>query len=171
MKNEVIILTGEKQTGKTTFLQHWVNHRNDIAGFLSPVVDGKRFFYNIRERVLYNMEAGDEEKNVLRVGKFVFSVASFRKMSERLMDWAKETECKYIVLDEIGPLELQQQQGLYKAFIYLLDNAASSLIIVIRESLLEMAADICKKYRRDLKIVYINKVNAAGKNEDLEKFI
>ena len=87
------------------------------------------------------------------------------------MDWAKETEWKYIVLDEIGPLELQQQQGLYKAFIYLLDNAASSLIIVIRESLLEMAADICKKYRRNLKIVYINKVNAAGKNENLGKFI
>jgi len=87
------------------------------------------------------------------------------------MEWSKETEWKYIVLDEIGPLELQQQQGLYKAFIYLLDNAASSLIIVIRKSLLEMAADICKKYRRNLKIVYINKVNAAGKNENLGKFI
>jgi len=63
----------------------------------------------------------------------VFSVVSFQKISERLMEWSKETEWKYIVLDEIGLLELRQQQGLYEAFIYLLDNAASSLIVVIRE--------------------------------------
>ncbi|MGF2413129.1 MAG: nucleoside-triphosphatase [Ferruginibacter sp.] len=106
--NKIIILTGEIQTGKTTLLQQFCLQQNNIAGILTPIVNGKRMFY-IAEKDFFAMEThGNEEQ--LAIGKYLFSTAAFTKANAILLDASKSIELKYLIIDEIGPLETRQQQ-------------------------------------------------------------
>jgi nucleoside-triphosphatase THEP1 len=158
---QILLLTGDVQTGKTTFLQNWVRHRNDTAGWLSPVIDGERFFYNIPEQVLYNMEAQAGEKDVLKVGKFIFSADVFLKTTEKLITWSNEKKWKYIIIDEIGPLELNQHKGLFNVLTLLMQNENSffTLLLVIREGLLNQTIDFCANYNKKTKIIRLKEKN------------
>jgi nucleoside-triphosphatase THEP1 len=135
MSNKVIILTGEIQTGKTTLLQQFCKARNDIAGILTPIVNEKRMFYDIWEKAFFEMEAAAEEEK-LAIGKYLFSAAAFSKANNILLNAAKEKDIKYLVIDEIGPLEIKQQKGLYQSFNSILPLSFNfSLILVVRQSL------------------------------------
>jgi len=139
MNNKVIILTGEKQTGKTTLLQQFCNQQNNIAGILTPVVNGKRMFYDIAGKEFFAMEASADEKS-LAIGKYLFSAAAFVKANTVLLEVSKSTGLEFLILDEIGPLEIKQQKGLYECFKeILLSNFAYTLIVVIRQGLIEDA--------------------------------
>ena len=134
---KIIILTGEIQTGKTTALFNWVNKRKDVAGVLTPVVEGKRFFYSIPDEAYYNMESiGDEE--ILQVGRFSFSAAQFEKTNDFILKWMNEPAWEYMVIDEIGPLELVQQKGLWTSLSSILEkDFDKTIILVVRKSLYE----------------------------------
>jgi nucleoside-triphosphatase THEP1 len=135
MSNKIIIVTGDIQTGKTTLLQQFCLQQNNIAGILTPIVNGKRMFYNIVEKELFEMEAhGGEEQ--LAIGKYLFSVAAFTKANTILSDASKSIECKYLIIDEIGPLEVKKQQGLYESFKEILSSTLNcTLIVVVRQAL------------------------------------
>ena len=142
---KVILLTGEIQTGKTTTLLNWVKKREDVAGILTPVKNGKRFFYSIPEDVLYQMEAeGDEE--VLKIGRFRFSAKQFEKTNKAILKWLDESQWKYLIIDEIGPLELKEQKGFWASFNKILDGVfEATVIIVVRQSLSETVRDILEE--------------------------
>lgn len=132
---KIIILTGEIQTGKTTTLFNWVNARKDVAGILTPVKDGKRFFYSIPDAVYYKMEAEDGE-DTLQIGRFIFSAAQFEKTNDSILKWLSETNWKYLVIDEIGPLELNQKKGLWRSLDYILNrDFEPAVVLVVRKSL------------------------------------
>ncbi|MGG9961228.1 nucleoside-triphosphatase [Ferruginibacter sp. SUN106] len=135
MSNKIIILTGDIQTGKTTLLQQFCLQQNNIAGILTPVVNGKRMFYDISGKEFFEMEAqGDEEQ--LTIGKYLFSTAAFTKANHILLATGKGVE--YLIIDEIGPLELRKQQGLYQSFKEILSAAFNyALIVVVRQSLVD----------------------------------
>jgi nucleoside-triphosphatase len=133
---KIIILTGEIQTGKTTTLFNWVKDRKDVAGVLTPVVEGKRFFYSIPGRDYYNMEAVENETEILKVGRFLFSAAQFEKTNDSILKWLNEPLWKYLIIDEIGPLELNQQKGLWSSMVNMRDlNHKPVIILVVRASL------------------------------------
>ena len=83
MNNEIYILTGEIQTGKTTTLLNWIINKNNVCGILTPVIDSKRMFLNISNKELFEMEANLNEKDVLLIGKFLFSISAFSKLPVR----------------------------------------------------------------------------------------
>lgn len=133
---KIIILTGEIQTGKTTTLFNWVKDRKDIAGVLTPVVEGKRFFYSIPNAAYYNMEVAENETEVLQVGRFLFSATQFEKTNNSILKWLSEPHWKYLVIDEIGPLELVQQKGLWTSLSSICEtNFDKTIILVVRKSL------------------------------------
>ena len=135
--NKIIILTGEIQTGKTTLLQQFCLQQNNIAGILTPIVNGKRMFYNIAEKDFFAMEThGNEDQ--LAIGKYLFSTAAFTKANAILLDASKSIELKYLIIDEIGPLETRQQQGLFQSLTEIIAADFNyTLIIVVRQSLLD----------------------------------
>ena len=137
MSNKIIILTGDIQTGKTTSLQQFCVERNNVAGILTPVVNGKRMFYDIAKNDFFEMEAVvDEEK--LAIGKYLFSAASFKKANEILLQESKRDDIGYLIIDEIGPLEIKQQKGMYDSFTKILDSLFNyTLIIVVRQALVD----------------------------------
>lgn len=158
MNNSVMILTAEKQSGKTTFLTLWSKARKDVGGILTPVLNGQRHFYNITDGSDFLMEAlGDEE--FFSVGDYRFSVKAFEKASVLLLEKSNDPEIKTLVIDEIGPLEIQQKCGLYDVFCELLNqHREQTLLIVVRPSLIDSVTDMLKSYDKQVKVIHLNEI-------------
>lgn len=136
-QRKMYILTGDIHSGKTTTLMKWAAGRKDVYGILTPVTDGKRVFMNVETKELFDMEIppGSGEES-LSVGRFVFSKTNFEKANAILQMAAKE-KSGWLVIDEIGPLELNG-----KGFSETLKNILRSdynqnIILVVRKQLLE----------------------------------
>lgn len=126
-----IILTGEVQTGKTTALQKWLNGK-DARGILSPVVNGVRTLYAIREGIYIPFQSTVSTPETISIGRYHFYKQAFDQANEIL---SKEVMADWCIIDEIGPLELQGH-GFFSALETLQKNASSNLLLVVRSSLL-----------------------------------
>jgi nucleoside-triphosphatase THEP1 len=121
---------------------NWVSGRTDCGGVLSPDENGLRQLYNIKDgnvTVWQKLEA-DLPTDVL-VGRFVFEATAFDLAIEWLDQHLQDRETKYLLLDEVGPLELSG--GGWDAW---LQNAVSkigekTLILVVREGLVEKVVE------------------------------
>lgn len=135
--NKIRILTAAKHSGKTTKLVEWSTHRNDVFGILTPVVNGDRVFMNAHTKEQFPMEANENETNVLEVGKYRFSKPSFDRASAILLD-ALQQENGFIIVDEIGPLELRGL-GFSRTVNTLLNDAKTKMeiVLVVREALVK----------------------------------
>jgi nucleoside-triphosphatase THEP1 len=128
----IYILSGPIQIGKTTALVKWSAGRSDVFGILTPVVNGKRFFMDAHAQNQFEMESNDIEQEVVSIGGFKFSREAFERASH-IIDHAINKG--WLVIDEIGPLELNKE-GFYEILRKALENHTHQLLIVVRESLL-----------------------------------
>jgi len=136
------ILSGPVQSGKTTRLIAWVKYHRHCAGILSPVIHNQRFIYSILANDYRRLESIDDlavDNEVVKIGKYSFLQSTFHWAKSELQI-AMENTPPYLVIDEIGPLELSGQ-GLEPMVSNILQNYERSqkhrLILVVRESLLE----------------------------------
>lgn len=139
----IFILSGEINSGKTTRLVQWMENRTDVAGILTPKINGERVFQDAASRQTWPMEASENEEQLL-VGRYRFSAAGFQKALPVLESALVNPAIRFLVIDEIGPLELRNE-----GFAAFLQTALSSietqpeknLILVIRNSLVESVLD------------------------------
>ena len=133
----ITILTGAVGSGKTTQLLNYCKQQTHAVGILTPVFKGKRHFMNIETQELNSMEAEENEKDFVSVGKYRFSTQAFRNANEVIINSSSLAGAQ-IVIDEIGPLELQGK-GFYNTLSQLLslNDPAFDLLLVIREDLVE----------------------------------
>ena len=84
------------------------------------------------------MEAELNERNIQQVGRYTFSGAAFDWANKVLIQAAAMPDIKWLVIDEIGPLELQGK-GLTPAFEFILKNLRpeQNLVLVIRDKIAE----------------------------------
>lgn len=134
----VYYVTGPLHSGKTTGLRQWCAGRADVAGVFQPVIEGQRYFEEVRTGYRMQMETGPEEADAHTVGKYRFAVAAFDWAATVLVEALDVAEVKYLVVDEIGPLELRGQ-GLHTVLEELLLSPIPgvSLILVVRDYLLD----------------------------------
>lgn len=153
-RNRVIILSDAIRTGKTTALQEWVKTTTNITGFLSPDVNGKRMFQNIETGDLLPMET--EHKDLI-VGKYAFDSKSFNHVETIIFEAWEIATSNFIVLDEIGPLEIYKNLGFHNLLIKLqaeTGSKQSNLLLVVRDTCLD---DFLKKYNfKNVKILTLN---------------
>jgi nucleoside-triphosphatase THEP1 len=136
------ILTGPIQSGKTTRLIAWVKYHRNSAGILSPVIHNQRFIYSILANDYRRLESIDDlivDKEIVKIGKYSFLQSTFKWAREELHT-ALEHNPPYLVIDEIGPLELSGK-GLEPMVTNILQSYKRSpkhrLVLVVRENLLE----------------------------------
>jgi len=135
--NKINILTGEIGTGKTTRLMRWAASQKNIDGIFQPVIDEKRFVYHIGSRTLKPLETS-ETTNITSIGKYNFSNQTFA-WSQNILSECSAKNLDWIIVDEIGPLELDGK-GLEPAISKLLadrENIKAQILCVVRESILE----------------------------------
>nr|WP_321232112.1 nucleoside-triphosphatase [uncultured Psychroserpens sp.] len=139
----IYILTGNVRTGKTSALLDWCNGRYDVDGVLCPDDDkGERYFLNIKSKDTYPLEIqkGVDNSQIVSVGPFRFLKSSFQKANEYLIDVNDKRAYNYVIIDELGKLELKNI-GLHESAITIINsyqlNLNHHLILVVRTSLLE----------------------------------
>lgn len=138
MPEKIYILTGPIQSGKTTKLMQWAANKKNVFGILTPVVDNKRVFLDLTTKEQFRMEAKPNEENVFTIGRFVFSKQSFEKAINILTKALKEND-GWLVVDEIGPLELRGE-GFHDAIMEILKTEINlKILFVIRNTILEKA--------------------------------
>ena len=130
------ILSDRKGIGKTTSLQKWIIQNPNVKGFLSPVVEGKRVFQIIETNNLIPMETENED---LEIGRYKFDQKSFQIVEEIVLNSFLEGSNQTIIIDEIGPLEINKNKGFHNLVLKLTTTQAdnkSHLFFVVRESCL-----------------------------------
>jgi nucleoside-triphosphatase THEP1 len=132
-ESSVYILTRPIQTGKTTSLIEWSSTRNDVRGIFTPIETGKRVFMNAETKEKFRMEAEDNEES-LHVGKYRFSKKNFGRAEQIIRDAI--TKEGWLVIDEIGPLELNGK-GFSMVLTEVLQKRNDKLLLVVREVLVE----------------------------------
>lgn len=137
----IYILTGAIRSGKTTALLHWSENRSNVDGLLCPDdANGKRYFLKLKSKTIFKLEAEAETEAIVAIGNFKFLRSAFNEANDYLILEASKTEPKYLIIDEIGKLELKNE-GLHvstKALIsQFKSNDNTHLILVVRDYLLD----------------------------------
>ncbi len=137
----IYILTGAIRSGKTTALLHWSKSRNDVDGLLCPDdANGKRYFLKLKNKTIFKLEAEAETEAIVTIGNFKFLRSAFNEANDYLILEASKTEPKYLIIDEIGKLELKNE-GLNVSTKALISQFRSKnnthLILVVRDYLLD----------------------------------
>jgi len=134
----ILLLTGPTRSHKTTTLFRWANKRNDCGGILTPDHLGLRVLYNVKEKknIPFEKSENNAASDIL-IGRFVFDADSFNVAAHWLDEHVSDPDLQYIILDEIGLLELSG-----RGWDDWLKNSISkindkTLILVVRRSLLD----------------------------------
>lgn len=138
---KVVILIGAIHSGKTNALQKWIAGKN-VAGILTPIVNDYRVLFSIADGVYFDLESRSSETETIAVGRYVFLKAAFEKASVILTSALKRDEIEWLVVDEIGPLELAGE-GLHDPILEIL-KGKKSVILVVREAILAPVIDYFK---------------------------
>jgi nucleoside-triphosphatase THEP1 len=144
----LVLLTGARGVGKTHLCERVVSAARQrgylCAGLLSPALykDGEKIGLTLRdvatgaERPLALIDDGPAE---VRTGKYRFVSST--------LEWAAGVlrsvgRCHLLVIDELGPLELEMGQGLTEAVNLLSGEGCSMRLVVVRPELLRVAVDL-----------------------------
>lgn len=140
----VVLLTGERGVGKTHLCQRVVREAHErgysCAGVFSPpvLVDGDKVGISLvdaatgEERTL---ATADRSPGQVRWGKYRFVSSTLEWGATAL---TKATPCDLLVVDELGPLELELGQGLVDALDVLSDGGYSLALVVVRPELVKL---------------------------------
>jgi len=135
---KLLIYTEPVKSGKSTRLLSFVQNRKDVGGILSPLIEGKKYLYDISSGKKKLLEADSKEKevNIVTVGRYKFQKKVFEWANEVLQK-ASEGNYSYLIIDEIGPLEFRGE-GLSPVADEIIRNynsCNSKIIVVFREHL------------------------------------
>lgn len=142
MTKKILIYSGKIKSGKTTNIFRWSVSQKNVAGILQPVIDGKRFFYSISDRTIIQLEISDEQaiglsnEDLIKIGKYNFLKSGFEKAQEILLrDFERNYE--WLVIDEIGPLELNNS-GLEPVISKIINGKeyfSGNILLVVRANI------------------------------------
>lgn len=120
----------------------WVQSLPSVVGFLTPDVEGRRKLYNIQQRTYHNLQLNETDEGI-NIGRFVFDADVFR-LGMNLVGAAIHEQPEWIVVDEIGRLEIDRKDGLEPEITSVIEHfkthtTRTKLLLVIRDYLLEDA--------------------------------
>lgn len=137
-KQEILILSGDTASGKTTQLMISLSNTGNIDGVFQPVIADKRFCYLISKRELLALETNDMDEEAISVGRFRFRKTTIQKVKEHLRSIIFD-RTKTIVIDEWGKMERAGEgfePEISDSISAFRKNQVGKLIIVVRRSLL-----------------------------------
>lgn len=163
---KIVLVTGDRGVGKTYLCRRIVEEAQRLgyscAGVLSPAVfeGGEKVGITLvdissgEKRPLAGV-GGDPEG--LRWGRYRFVSST--------LEWATEvlgaaSPCDLLIIDELGPLELELRQGLVKAFEVMAKCGFSLALVVVRPELVESV-----KSRLEDKVISVHRVTRSNRDE------
>ncbi len=136
----VIILTGERGIGKTTICRETVRlaraSKRDCGGILTLSHAGMREVYDVRTGDIHRLTQEAGAGPAVVQGRFRFNPETLSWGNEVL---ARSVPCDLLVVDEIGPLEIERDRGWATAFEVLRDREFALAVVVVRPELVAQA--------------------------------
>ncbi len=137
----IYILAGDIRSGKTSALKEWVPTWDSVKGILCPDDEEERkYLHNIETEERFPLEVAEKSDNTISVGRFHFLEDSFKIANYILIKTFDEYDFEFLVLDELGKLELKEE-GVHHAAKYIIDNYESNddknLLLVVRTNLVK----------------------------------
>jgi nucleoside-triphosphatase THEP1 len=143
---ELVLITGDIETGKTSFCLELAKLAQDagiqLGGVISPaifqrakktgieVVDLKTWQRkNLATRVKQLSQSGTTKR-------WIFDAEGVAWANQTLWD---SVPCDLLIVDELGPLEFKDREGFIAAFDILDSKKFRSAILVVRPSLIDQA--------------------------------
>lgn len=145
------LLTGEREVGKTSLCIQLARSIARATGIVSTHLldaDGARIGFSVQclsTGESWQLARLDIELGGPRYGKFSFSRAGI-EAALRCLKAALAKKARLIILDEIGPLELDLGQGLAPILPKL--ERAGDLLMVAREGLVERVSALVPRHER-----------------------
>lgn len=135
---KIVILTGAVQTGKSTTLLKWSEHKN-TGGFLTLIVSGRRMLFSLPEKSFSPFESIQANAQTITVGRYHLLNNAFEQMNNHLLNQST-LSFDWLIIDEVGPLELKGE-GIYRGLMHVLHNCGAYLLLVVREGLVQQVVD------------------------------
>jgi nucleoside-triphosphatase THEP1 len=113
-----------------------------VGGILCPDQEELRFLYSISTKTWYPLQNPDPlEGKTLEIGRFHFLFDGFETARQCLLNDA-EHGYDWLVVDEVGRLEMRDNQGLEPALTTLIDGYKTqryqgNLMLVVRDFLVD----------------------------------
>ena len=142
--NNIIIFSKPIQSGKTTSLFQYIKNKNNVGGFLTPDVDGRRMLYDIKEKKYHLFETTEKDENqTQKIGRFTFLETVFNVGKNIINQYNNEN---IFIIDEVGKLEIEIDRG-FEPMIkrittdFKTNNYEGTLLLIIRDTLLQKAIE------------------------------
>jgi nucleoside-triphosphatase THEP1 len=139
-----VLLTGERQVGKTTVCRRVADLARGLgyhpAGVLAPALldeDGLPMAYHalmVSDGEQRLLARADGDLSGPRTGRYSFDADVLSWMIGRLQETISQG-CDLLIIDEIGPLELEQGRGLAPILSDLCVGRLPPLLLVVRPEL------------------------------------
>ena len=97
---KIFLLTGPKNSGKSTRLMHWVQQQTSALGIVCPRDKGKRELYSVHSKTFKEFEVDNDSSPVVKIGNYNFLQESFIWAENELLK-AIEIKPQWLVIDEI----------------------------------------------------------------------
>ena len=138
MAARTVILTGERGVGKTTVCQKTVAlaqaRQYKCAGILTvSCTDGARDVVDVRSGDLRRLTVEPGTDQGVIQGRFCFDAETLTWGGDVL---AQAAPCHLLVIDELGPLEVERGAGWQNVFDVLSENGFRLALAVVRPELL-----------------------------------
>jgi nucleoside-triphosphatase THEP1 len=145
--SEIILITGGVQAGKTTLclgLYRFAREKGlQVGGVVSPAVfdGGSKTAIHVLD-----LKSGDQkllaelksnQRSDLETQRWSFSPEAVAWGNQRLLE---SVPCDLLIVDELGPLEFEREEGWVNAFTVIDSGFYSRAVIVIRPSLISQAS-------------------------------
>ncbi|WP_400191864.1 hypothetical protein [Hymenobacter sp. B81] len=137
------LLSGPIRSGKTTRLQAWAGGQAGAAGLLMPTDAHGRYFRDLRSGLQWPTAARPGDWQAQCLGPHRFSAAAFSWANHALLGAAAAAGTQWLLVDEVGPLELRGA-GLAPALRRILHEPAYQpphLLLVVRTGLREAVVE------------------------------
>lgn len=155
--SSIYIFTGEIKSGKTTKLEKWIENNPGTDGILAPVIGGKRHLVRIKTKEIKLLEYEGNDPNVE-----LTTICDY-KFINSIFNWGKEelyNACLqkpgWLIIDEIGPLELRGEALEPMVSKILRENIDGiNIMLVVRKILVEKVISHYNLHKKGFKFFEI----------------
>ncbi len=141
------ILSGPIHSGKTSSLLRWAADQSNLAGIATPDQGGLKKLYDLKAKRYFPFQINEPDHpaaDCICIGKYKFSNAAFL-IARQILDRAVQQFPAWLIIDEIGPLELEGQgfEPVVGRIIsqYSIAREGCDLLLVIRDTILDRVID------------------------------